>query len=110
MALPREDRTAKVIAVEEAIKTMSPQELAALPGLDGEDFKVFCTLICFIDLNLRRALEPFAISKMLPKSAANRYQDLPDSKLTEVLIEIVKGMDANPSLIEPVEDETIATS
>ena len=89
MALPREDRTAKVIAVEEAIKKMSPQELAALPGLDGEDFKVFGTLIqhfCFIDLNLRRALELFAISKMLPKSIANRYQDLPDSKLTEALI------------------------
>jgi|SRR5208337_2100284 len=97
MALPREDRTAKVIAIEEAIKKMSPQELAALPGLDGEDFKVFGTLVqhfCFIDLNLRRALELFAISKMLPKSTANRYQDLPDSKLTEALIEIVKGMDA----------------
>jgi hypothetical protein len=67
MALPRENRTAKVIAVEEAIKKMSPQELAALPGLDGEDFKVFGTFIqhfCFIDLNLRRALELFAISKM----------------------------------------------
>jgi hypothetical protein len=66
MALPRENRTAKVIAVEAAIKKMSPQELAALPGLDGEDFKVFGTLIqhfCFIDLNLRRALELFAISK-----------------------------------------------
>ena len=45
MALPREDRTAKVIAVEEAIKKMSPQELVALPGLDAEDFKVFGTLI-----------------------------------------------------------------
>jgi len=93
MVLPREDRTAKVIAVEEAIKKMSPQELAALPGLDGEDFKVLGALIqhfCFIDLTLRRALELFAISKMLPKSTANRYQDLHDSKLTEALIEIVR--------------------
>lgn len=97
MALPRENRTAKVIAAEEAFKKMSPQEFAALPGLDGEDFKVFGALIqhfCFIDLNLRRALELFAISKMLPKGAAKRPQDLPDSKLTEVLIEIVKAMDA----------------
>ncbi len=97
MALPKENRTEKVITVEEVMKKMSPQELAALPGLDGEDFKVFGTFIkhfCFIDLNLRRALELFAISKMLPKSAANRYQDLPDSRLTEALIEIVKGMDA----------------
>jgi hypothetical protein len=96
MALPRENRTANVIAVEEAIKKMSPQELAALPCLDGEDFKVFGTLIqhfCFIDLNLRRALEVFAIAKMLPKSTPKRYQGLFDSKLTEPLIEIVKGMD-----------------
>jgi hypothetical protein len=97
MALPRENKTAKVVAVEEAIKKMSPQELAALPGLDGEDFKVFGTLtqhFCFIDLNLRRALEVFALSKMLPKSAAKLYPDLPDSMLTEALNEIVKGMDA----------------
>ena len=37
MALPREIRIAKVIEVENAIKKMSPQEVAALPGLDGED-------------------------------------------------------------------------
>jgi hypothetical protein len=97
MALPREIRMAKVIEVENAIKKMSPQEVAALPELDGEDFMVFGMLIqhfCFIDLNLRRALEVFAIAKILPKSAANRHQDLPDSMLSEVLIEIVKGMDA----------------
>jgi hypothetical protein len=97
MALPREIRTAEVIEVENAIKKMSPQEVAALPGPDGEDFMVFGMLIqhfCFIDLNLRRALEVFAISKMLPKSAGKRYEDLPDSMLTEVLIEIVNSMDA----------------
>jgi hypothetical protein len=64
MALPHEIRTAKVIEVENSIKKMSPQEVAALPGLDGEDFMVIGMLIqhfCFIDLNLRRALEVFAI-------------------------------------------------
>lgn len=97
MALPSENRTAKVIAVEEAIKSMSPQQLAALPALEEEDFKVFGTLIqhfCFVDLNLRRALELFKIKGMLPESAKKLYPNLPDSKLTETLIEIVKGMDA----------------
>jgi len=97
MALPREIRTAKVIEVNEAIKKMSPQELSELPGLDEDDFATFGALIqhfCFIDLNLRRALEIFAIAKMLPKSAVKRYPDLPDSELTEVLVEIVKRMDA----------------
>ncbi len=97
MALPRDTRTTKVIEVNEAVKKMSPTELEALPNLDDDDFKVFGTLIqhfCFIDLNLRRALEIFSISKTLPKSAQKLYPDLADSKLTEALIEIVKGMDA----------------
>ncbi len=97
MALPREIRTAKVIEVDEAIKKMSPQKLSALPSLDEDDFKVFGALIhhfCFIDLNLRRAPEVFAIAKMLPKSVTNRYRNLPDSELAEVLIKIVQGMDA----------------
>jgi hypothetical protein len=97
MALPREIKTAKVIEVNEAIKKMSPQELSALPSLDEDDFKVFGALIqhfCFIDLNLRRALEVFAVAKMLPKSVTNRYHTLPDLELTEVLVKIVNGMDA----------------
>ncbi len=97
MALPRDNKTAKVVEVDEAIKKMSPEELAALPSLDEEDFRIVGTLIqhfCFIDLNLRRALVLFANSKMLPKSAKQLYPDLTDSKLTEVLIDIVKGMDA----------------
>ena len=76
---------------------MSPKELEALPNLDDDDFKVFGSLIqhfCFVDLNLRSALEVFAISKMLPKSAQKLYPDLANSKLIEVLIQIVKGMDA----------------
>jgi hypothetical protein len=71
--------------------------LAALPGLNGDDFMVFGTLIqlqhfCFIDLNLRRALELFKLSEMLPESAKKLYPNLPDAKLTETLVEIVNGM------------------
>jgi hypothetical protein len=54
--------------------------LAALPGLNGDDFMVFGTLIqhfCFIDLNLRRALELFKLSEMLPESAKKLYPNLP---------------------------------
>lgn len=81
MALPPVIGTAKVIEVNEAVQKMSPKELEALPNLDDDDFKVFGSLIqhfCFVDLNLRRALEVFAISKMLPKSAQKLYPDLAD--------------------------------
>jgi hypothetical protein len=39
---------------------MSPQQKGDLPSLDGEDFRLFGAIsqqYCFIDLNLRRALE-----------------------------------------------------
>jgi hypothetical protein len=97
MALPRENKTAKVIEINDAINRMSPQELSALPTLDEVDFSVFGALIqhfCFIDLNLRRALEVFAIAKILPNSVKNRYPNLPDSELTGVLVDVVKAMDA----------------
>ena len=97
MALPNENRTAKTDAVEAAIKKVGPKDLVALPGLDGDDFKVFGTLIqhfCFIDLILRRALELFELSQMLPETAKKLYPNLPDAKLTETLVEIVNAMDA----------------
>jgi hypothetical protein len=97
MALPREIRTTKVTEVEDAIKKMSPQELSALPSLDNDDFSVFGALIqhfCFIDLNLSRALEVFAIAKMLPSRVTKRYPNLLDSELASVLVDIVKTMDA----------------
>src|SRR5258708_6227376 len=97
MALPNENRTAKTDAVEAEIKKMGPKDMAALPGLDADDFRVFGALIqhfCFIDLNLRRVLELFHLSEMLPKSAKKLYPNLPDAKLTETLVEIVQGMDA----------------
>ncbi|TMJ17959.1 MAG: hypothetical protein E6G93_13395 [Alphaproteobacteria bacterium] len=91
MALPNENRTAKTDAVEAKIKKMGPKDLAALPGLDADDLRVFGTLIqhfCFIDLNLRRSLELFKLSGMLPESARKLYPNLPDAKLTETLVEM----------------------
>jgi hypothetical protein len=54
---------------------MGPKDLAVLPDLDKGDFKVIGMYIqqfCFMDLNLRRALEIFHSAKMLPKE----YQKL----------------------------------
>jgi hypothetical protein len=76
---------------------MSPQQLSTLPGLHEEDFKVFGTLIqhfCFIDLNFRRLIEVFANAKMLPEDVTKRYRKLRDFELADVVIEIVKNMDA----------------
>ena len=39
MALPTENPTDKVKAVEKAIKNMGPNDLAALPDLEAEDFR-----------------------------------------------------------------------
>ena len=85
-----------MIAVEAAMKKMSPQELQALPGLDEEDYKVFGTFIqhfCFIDLDFRWVLEIFESVKMLPTSAAKAISRLAGLALAATLIEIVKRMD-----------------
>jgi hypothetical protein len=103
MALPLNSPNAKTDAVEAEIKKMGPRDLAALPDLDDDDFKVIGTLIqyfCFMDLNLRRALETFHAAKMLPKDYQKLYPNLPDAKLTEALAAIVSEMDPDGEDIE----------
>ena len=104
MALPKDNPNAATDAVAAEIKKMGPKDLAALPELDGGDLQLIGTLIqyfSFMDLNLRRALETFHAEKMLPKEYAKLWPDsLPDSKLTEALGVIVKGMDPAKEKIE----------
>jgi hypothetical protein len=96
MALPKDNPNATTQAVEAEIKKMEPKALATLPDLDGEDLRLFGTLIqyfAFMDLNLRRALDMFNTQRMLPKDYAKFWPDhLPDSKLTEALGAIIKEM------------------
>jgi hypothetical protein len=99
MALPSEIKTDKMMAVQVAVGKMSPQEIAALPSLDDEDLRLFGVVMqhfCFIDLNLRRALEIFHLAKRLREKAEKAYPDFPDSALTDVLTEVAK--------VEPVEE------
>jgi hypothetical protein len=104
MALPKDNPSAATDAVAAEIKKMGPKDLAALPDLDGRDLQLIGTLIqyfSFMDLNLRRALETFHAEKMLPKEYAKLWPDsLPDSKLTEALGVMVKGMDPAKEKIE----------
>jgi hypothetical protein len=104
MALPKDNPNAQVDAVAAEIKAMGSKDLAALPDLEAEDFRLFGTLIqyfAFMDLNLRRALETFHSLKMLPKEYVKLWpKNLPDSKVTEALATIVRGMDPNMEDIE----------
>lgn len=103
MALPNDNKTPKTEAVKAQIEKMGPKDLAALPDLDQEDFLLIGMLIqcfCFMDLNLRRALETFHAAKMLPKAYQKLYPNLPDAKLTEALAAIVQETDPNGEDIE----------
>jgi len=102
MALPGEFRNQKVTSVEEAVRNLSAQQLAALPPLEEADFHLFGVIIQhfgFIDLNLRRAVEIFHLGKRLPELASKAFPDLQDGTLTDVLIAVVKAMDHG---VEPV--------
>jgi hypothetical protein len=96
MALPGEYRNNKVTSVEDAVRNLSAQQLAALPPLDDHDFHLFDVIIQhfgFIDLNLRRAVEIFYLAKRLPDSAHKAFPNQQDGMLTDVLIEVIQAMD-----------------
>jgi hypothetical protein len=104
MALPGNNPNAITDAVAAEIKVAAAKDLAALPDLQAEDLALFGTLVqyfAFMDFNLRRALETFYSQKMIPKEYAKLWPDsLPDSKLTEALGAIIKGMDLEKAKID----------
>lgn len=104
MALPKEVSADKVQKVEQTLAKMSAAEKAALPSLDGEDFRLFgaiCQLYCFLDLNLRRALEIMRLAKRIPPEHLKQYPDYTDAALTDVLKGSIEKMDSN---VEDVEE------
>lgn len=104
MALPGNNPNAVTDAVAAEIKIAAAKDLAALPDLQADDLALFGTLIqyfSFMDFNLRRALEMFHAERMLPKEYAKFWpESLPDSKLTEALGAIIKGMDPDKEKID----------
>jgi hypothetical protein len=103
MTLPKELDAAKVRAVSAAIAKMTPQELRALPPLDNDDLRLFGTIsqhYCFLDLNLRRALEIMRMAKRLPPEHVKKYPNYSDALLTDVLRGSVEKMDAKVENLE----------
>src|SRR5712692_4081551 len=104
MALPKEVDAEKVRAVNEALAKMSSQELGALPPLDNDDLRLFGAIsqhYCFLDLNLRRALEIMHMAKRLPPEYVNKYPDYTDASLSDILRGSVAKMD---STVEDLEE------
>lgn len=103
MALPKEVAAEKVQRVNEALSKMSAVEKAALPPLDDEDFRLFGAIsqhYCFLDLNLRRALEIMRLAKRIPPEYLKQYPDYADAALTDVLKGSVEKMDPNMEDLE----------
>jgi hypothetical protein len=103
MALPKEVLTEKVLAIREAIRKMTSEELGALPSLQDDDFRLLGIIVqtyCFIDLNLRRALEIMRMAKRLPPQHLKKYPNYSDAHLAGILIETVRGMDPTVENVE----------
>jgi hypothetical protein len=102
MALPDEVLTEKVVSIGKEIDQMSAEQIAALPTLLGSDFRLFGKItqcFCFIDLNLRRALEVFHLAGLLPEKWKKEYPRIRDASLTEALADVVRALDPK---VEPV--------
>jgi hypothetical protein len=103
MALPDEISSEKVDAISDALSKMSSEQFGALPDIDGTDFRCFGRLIqcfCFIDLNLRRALEVFHLAGKLPDQWVKQYPKISDVDLTEALSDVVRTLEPNSEPIE----------
>jgi hypothetical protein len=67
-----------------------------LPQLDNDDYRLFGFIsqtYCFIDLNLRRALEVMHLAKRLPPEDIKRYPNYSDADLAKILGKIARAMD-----------------
>lgn len=103
MALPKEMRTEKVERVSKALSGMSAADKSALPPLENDDFQLFGIVsqhYCFIDLNLRRALEVMRLAKRIPPEHLKQYPDYTDAALTDVLKGRVEKMDPTVENLE----------
>lgn len=103
MALPKPVDAAKVQVVSHAIDKMSPQEISDLPPLEDDDFRLFGAIsqhYCFLDLNLRRALEIMHLAKRIPPEHVKKYPNYSDASLTDVLRGSVEKMDPNAENLE----------
>jgi len=88
MAIPKEHRTEKVEKVRAEMDKMSPEQLQALPPLENSDLLVFGAIVqhyCFIDFNLRGAIEIFRAGQVLLPEFLKSYPDYTDTKLSEVV-------------------------
>jgi hypothetical protein len=105
MALPKEVDAEKVRAVHEAIGKMTPQQIGDLPPLEDDDFKLFGIIsqhYCFIDLNLRRALEIMHAAKRLPPERVKKYPKYRDADLADILRSSAEKMDPDVEDLEEI--------
>jgi hypothetical protein len=103
MALPQEVDAEKVRVVKEAIAKMSSQEIVGLPSIDKDDFRLFgaiTQLYCFLDLNLRAALEVMHRANRLPPESVSKYPDYRDAALSAILKGSAVRMDPKVEKLE----------
>jgi len=98
MSLPPEYRTPEMEAVSQKMATMTPEEFSALRLLTDEDHHLIGRYIQsynFIDFNLRRSIELFWHTKMLPSEHVRRYPKYNDAELSDMVAQVVETMDGN---------------
>ncbi len=83
----------------EAIVAATPREMLmdfpALSALDLQLIGMFVQQFNYIDFNLRRAIETFAVAKLLRGEAAKSYPKIHGSKVSIAVQEAVENMDAS---------------
>jgi hypothetical protein len=96
MALPPENRTPRMEALQAIINRTPRKMLANFPNLQPEDHQIvglFVQIFNYMDFNLRRSIETFAYAKLLQGESAKKYPKIHSSIVAEAVQQSVQAMD-----------------
>jgi hypothetical protein len=95
MMLPPEAKSEELVRLQRIVADLGETQLFLFPPLEREDVRMlgaFVQFYNFIDLNLRRCVETFAICGKLSTDVQNKYLKLPAAKLVATVKYAVQGM------------------
>jgi hypothetical protein len=104
MALPLSHRNPHIERLAKLVREVGERELFRFPHLSADVVQMFGAFIQyynFIDMNLRRSVEAFAIAEKLPAEVQRKYLKLSSTALVPTVKAVVQTMD--PS-VEDVPD------
>src|SRR5262249_16727714 len=92
------NRTPEMEALNKTLEAMTPEQFSSLPPLTDDDHRligIYIQLYNSMDFNLRRAIELFALAKLLPSDLEKKYPRFQHAELASTAGRVVEKMDSS---------------